>query len=115
MTIALYMDEQVPKAITIGLRLRGVDVLTIQEDNRIGAADIDLLERAIELNRVMFSRDRDFLIEANRRQAKGINFLGIIYAHQQKVNIGDCIRDLELIAKLGEPEEFTNRVQYLPL
>ena len=28
MTVALYMDEQVPKAITIGLRLRGVDVLT---------------------------------------------------------------------------------------
>ncbi len=115
MTVALYMDEQVPKAITIGLRLRGVDVLTIQEDNRIETADIDLLERAIELNRVMFSRDRDFLIEANNRQAQGIKFLGVIYAHQQRVNIGDCIRDLELIAKLGEPEEFTNRVQYLPL
>ncbi len=49
MTVALYMDEQVPRAITIGLRLRGVDVLTIQEDNCIGAADIDLLERAIKL------------------------------------------------------------------
>ena len=115
MTVALYMDEQVPRAITMGLRLRGVDVLTIQEDNRIGAADVDLLERAIKLNRVMFSRDRDFLIEANRRQAQGINFSGVIYAHQQRVNIGDCIKDLELIAKLGEPEEFANRVQYLPL
>ena len=85
MTIALYMDEQVPKAITIGLRLRGVDVLTIQEDNRIGAADIDLLERAIELNRVMFSRDRDFLIEANHRQAKGINFLGLFMPINKKL------------------------------
>lgn len=26
--IALYMDEHVPRAITIGLRLRGIDVLT---------------------------------------------------------------------------------------
>lgn len=63
----------------------------------------------------MFSRDQDFLIEANRRQQLGINFPGVIYAHQQLVSIGDCIRDLELIAKLGELEEFTNTVQYLPL
>ena len=33
MTIALYIDEHIPRAITAGLRLRGVDVL-IQEDER---------------------------------------------------------------------------------
>ncbi len=30
--IPVYMDEHVPKAITIGLRMRGIDVLTVQED-----------------------------------------------------------------------------------
>ena len=32
MSIALYMDAHVPRAITIGLRLLHVDVLTAQED-----------------------------------------------------------------------------------
>jgi hypothetical protein len=32
MSLALYMDHHVPRAITIGLRLRGVDVLTAYED-----------------------------------------------------------------------------------
>ena len=33
MAIALYMDAHIPRAITIGLRLSGVDVITSQEDN----------------------------------------------------------------------------------
>ena len=36
--IALYMDHNVPRAITVGLRLRGVDVITAYED---GADDMD--------------------------------------------------------------------------
>jgi len=32
MAIKLYMDHHVPRAITEGLRLRGVDVLTAEDD-----------------------------------------------------------------------------------
>jgi hypothetical protein len=32
MAIAFYFDVHIPKPITNGLRLRGVDVLTSQED-----------------------------------------------------------------------------------
>lgn len=32
MPIAFYMDQHVPRAITVGLRLRGVEVLTAYED-----------------------------------------------------------------------------------
>ena len=115
MSIALYMDEQVPLAITTGLRRLGIDVLTVQEDNRSGYADPILLDRATELGRVMFSQDEDLPIEAHHRQAKGINFAGVIYAHQMSVSIGNCVRDLEIIAKVSEPEDFANWVQYLPL
>lgn len=34
--MVLYMDAHVPFAITAGLRLRGVDVLTAQEDDAAG-------------------------------------------------------------------------------
>lgn len=115
MTIALYMDEHIRRAITAGLRLRGVDVLTVQEDEPAGTPDPILLDRATKLQRVMFSQDQDFLIEANRRQAKGIAFTGVIYASQLSVSIGDCIRNLEIIAQAANPEDLANSILYLPL
>ncbi|MFZ0548719.1 MAG: DUF5615 family PIN-like protein [Candidatus Promineifilaceae bacterium] len=62
--IALYMDVHVHRAITNGLRLRGVDVLTAQEDGYRTASDAQLLDRATDLNRVLFSQDDDLLAEA---------------------------------------------------
>lgn len=115
MTIALYMDEHIHSSITVGLRFRGVNVLTVQEDKHSGISDLLLLDRATSLQRVVFSQDQDFLIEAQRRQVEGIPFTGVIYAHQRVVTIGDCVRDLEIIAKACDPEDLVNMVQFLPL
>lgn len=115
MSVALYLDVHVPGAITIGLRLREVNVLTAQEDGARRLSDPELLDRVTALGRVLFTRDGDLLREAAERQQRGITFAGVIYAHQLRVTIGECIRDLELIAHIGEPEEFANRVEYLPL
>ena len=46
MSVALYMDVHVRRAITEALRLRGVDVLTAQEDAAARLTDPDLLDRA---------------------------------------------------------------------
>ena len=35
MILKLYMDENVPRQITVGLRLRGIDVLSVQEDHSL--------------------------------------------------------------------------------
>jgi predicted nuclease of predicted toxin-antitoxin system len=61
------MDENVPIAITEGLRMRGVDVLTVQEDGLTSFPDPVVFDRAIELQRIVFSQDQDFLAEAKRR------------------------------------------------
>ena len=115
MTVALYMDEHSHRAITAGLCLRDVDVLTAQEDNHRNTPDDILLGRATDLNRVMFSQDDDLLIEAQRRQIDGTSFAGVIYAHQLQITIGECVHNLELIAKAATPEDLANRVEYLPL
>lgn len=115
MAIAFYMDHHVPRAITVGLRLRGVDVLTAYEDEASELDDSALLDRASELERVLFTRDDDLLIEATKRQRDGISFYGVIYAHQLRVSIGTCIEDLEIIAKAGETEDLMNGVKFLPL
>lgn len=115
MALAFYMDQHVPRAITVGLRLRGVDVLTAYEDGNSELDDPDLLDRASELNRALFTQDDDLLIEAARRQRENIPFHGVIYAHQLRAPIGICIRDLELIAKVGEPDDIINKIQFVPL
>lgn len=109
------MDVHAPLAITEALRRRGVDVLTAQEDDAHRCEDARLLDRATELGRVLFTQDADFLREAARRQRAGQSFAGIVYAHQMRVTIGQCVRDLELIAACFDPSDLFNRVEHLPL
>lgn len=115
MAIRLYMDHNVPRAITNGLKLKGIDLITAYEDGSSQLDDSELLDRASELERVLFTRDYNLLQEATKRHRAGIPFYGIIYAHQLKISIGDCIRDLEIIAEAGDPEDLMNQVQFLPL
>lgn len=115
MSLGLYLDVHVPAAITRSLVLRGVDVLTAQIDGTTKLDDAALLDRATALARVLFSQDEDLLAEATKRQRGGQRFGGVIYAHQLGITIGKAVNDLELLAKLGTPEDFANRVEYLPL
>ena len=78
MAIPLYMDHNVPAAITNGLRLRGIDVMTALEDARHMVDDPELLDRATELGRVIVTRDDDFLREARRRQQAGVASLVLV-------------------------------------
>jgi len=113
--LSLYMDHHVPRAVTIGLRLRQVDVLTAYEDGMSEAEDPALLDRAGELGRVLFTHDDDLLVEAARRQREGVTFGGVVFAHQLHISIGTCIHDLELIAKAGESGDLVDQVLFLPL
>ncbi len=103
-----------PRAVTRGLRQRGVDVLTAQEDGTARWQDPALLHRAGDPGRVLFSQDEDLLGEAAARRRRGVAFGGVIYAPQLALPIGRLIEDLELLAKAGTPADFANAVQYLP-
>jgi predicted nuclease of predicted toxin-antitoxin system len=109
------MDHHVHRAITIGLRSRGVEVITAREDNAHTLNDPMLLERASSLSRVLFTQDEDLLTEAARCQQQDKHFSGVIYAHQMNVSIGTCINNLDLICKVCEPIEMENMVLFLPL
>jgi len=115
LSLAFYMDVHVPRAVTTALRLRSIDVLTAQED---GAAQLDddrLLQRALELGRVLVSQDEDLLREGARRLRDGEDFSGIIYSHQLRITIGQMVEDLELIATATSKEEWFGRIEYLPI
>lgn len=115
MSTNLYFDVHVRRAVTNELRLRGVDVLTAQDDMAARLEDPELLDRATALGRVLFTQDDDLLREAVRRQRSGEAFAGVIYGHQLNVTVGECVESLELIARASEPDEWSNKITYLPL
>jgi len=113
--VGLYMDVHIPRAITLGLKARGVDVITAQEDNCAEIPDPALLDRASELERALFSCDEDLLIEGQRRQTKDIYFAGVIYIHLLRISIGKCIEDLEFLSLAANKEDLENQIVFLPL
>lgn len=97
------------------MRLRGVDVLTAQEDGAAELGDDQLLDRATQLGRVLISQDEDLLREGVRRLSGKIDFSGIIYSHQLRITIGQMVEDLELIASATSLDDWRSRIEYLPL
>ena len=113
--VCLYMDVHIRTAVTEGLRRRGVDVLTAQEDGADRLTDELLLERASQLGRPLVTHDIRFHAMAEAWQLSGRPFCGMIFGHPMQVTIGQCVKDLELIAKATEPSDWVSAVMRLPL
>jgi Domain of unknown function (DUF5615) len=112
--LTLYMDVHVPRAVPNGLRRRGVQIVTAQEDGTAELEDPALLDRATELGCPLYTQDDDLLAEARRRQTEGVRFASVIYSHQLRSPIGRCIEDLELLAKTFDPPDLADRVEFIP-
>ena len=115
MSLALYMDEHIPSAITDELRNRGLDVLTVREDNRTGTADPIILRRAFELRRVMVTEDHDYERIAIEFWTSGEDFYGIAFVVRKGTTFGLLIADLEALAACLEVDEVFNLINYIPL
>jgi predicted nuclease of predicted toxin-antitoxin system len=115
MTLGLYADHHVNSAIVEGVRRKGIDVLTAREDGSDRWSDEELLKRANELGRVIFTPDVDFIVLADEWLAAGRPFAGVVFAHQLGVTIGQAIRDLEIVCRVLTPAEVTSQLIRLPL
>jgi Domain of unknown function (DUF5615) len=115
MPLRFYMDVHVPAAITEGLRRRGIDVLTSQEDGTRQSKDEQLLIRSTEIGRILVSQDEDLLNLTARWQSSGWDFAGLVFAPQEGGSIGRYVDDLELIAVCCTEQELRGVVQHLPL
>jgi predicted nuclease of predicted toxin-antitoxin system len=114
MSLGLLTDGHVPLAITRGLRRRGIDVLTAQEDGAATFPDDLLLDRAAELNRILFTQDEDFLVEVAARRKSNRPHATVVYGHQFEP-IGVCVSDLEIILKSLLPQERVGCFLRIPL
>jgi hypothetical protein len=114
MAVRFYMDVHVPEAITEQLRRRGVDVLTATDDGYGRREDHEVLERARELGRVLFTQDIRFYALAQTWQRSGRPFAGVVFGHQLGGTIGQFVNDLELIAIASDPTEWLNQTERVP-
>lgn len=115
MSVSLYFDVHVPSTIAEQLELRNVNVLRAQDDGRDEAIDTELMERATELGRVLYTQDEDFLTIAADLLSRNETFAGLVYVHQDRLSIGKRVADLEMIGKCYDPVDMANRVEFLPL
>lgn len=115
MPVPLYFDVHIPRAIRDQLLRKGVDVLTAQEDHAETLSDDELLERATQLGRVLFTQDIRFKALAQDWQRQGKPHAGLLYGHQSTTLVGKYVQDLELIAKASDSADWNNVVEHLPM
>ena len=73
-----------------------------------GMTDEEQLKTAIKNKAVIFTNDADFL-----RIAADNNHFDVVYVHQRKLSIGECIKRLKVIAETGQQEEMRNKIIFL--
>jgi len=102
------VDESVNVGVVEGLKRRGVEAFSAKDIDKLGLTDEEQIEVAIKKQAVVFTHDVDFLRIALHKQHSGI-----IYVHQQKLSVGECIRRLKAIAETKSAEEMRNRIIFL--
>lgn len=108
-----YADVHVKSAIVVGLRRRGMDVVTAQERGQRRADDDILLLAATAEGRLMLTNDKDFLVTAAAWQAAGQSHAGIVFWPQRKLSIGEAIRRIINYASQTAAADAANMVKYL--
>jgi len=111
--IKIYTDENVNGAIVNGLRRRGVEVQSAHEAGNLGITDEEQLAYAIAQQACLFTHDDDLLTIADHWQKIGKEYFGIIFVHQEKLSIGEIIRQIKLIVDILSQEEMKNHIEFL--
>jgi hypothetical protein len=114
-TIRLYVDEDASEAaVVLGLRARGVNLLTTHEANRLGTSDEDQLLFAASESRTIYTfHARDFarlhrqFLESDRTHA------GIVVIPEQRYSIGEKIRRVASFVHAKDSYSIRNHIEYL--
>jgi len=110
--IKLYLDENVPEAVSTALRLRGYNVLTVKDAERKGLSDVEQLKYASSHNRVMFTFNvADFHKIHLEFIRSGVDHSGIILSKQ--LPIGTIVKALLKLLSGIRHEKVGNSIIWL--
>lgn len=107
--VRYYFDQNMTAAVAVGLRVRGIEVLTAQDAGRCGLSDPDQLAFATAAGRVLVTFDPDYL----SLHATGAAHTGIVWTPSEKHSIGQLISELELLHGVYTADDMINRLEYL--
>ena len=108
----LYLDEDVPEAIALALRLRGYDVITVKDVGRKGFTDIEQLKYASSEKRVILTHNiADFCKIHSDFIKEGLEHSGIILSKQ--LPIGVIVKALLRLLSNIPYEQSRNNVMWL--
>ncbi len=103
----LLTDENTAKGIAEALIGHGWDVARGVRTVAQGTSDDLLLSKAVELNRVLLTRDVDLEVIARRRLREWRRFPGIIFWRQEprqaRSTLGAVVKAIEALADEEEP------------
>lgn len=117
MTVRFLADEDLNSDIINGLRLRepAIDILDVKSAGLRGTTDADLLDLAVQQDRIVITHDRRTMTRYfNERLAAGKSNPGVFLVPQRSA-IGDIVEWLLLVWTASQSEEWTNQIVYLPL
>jgi predicted nuclease of predicted toxin-antitoxin system len=110
--IRLYLDENVPEAIAVELRLRGYDIKTVKDAARRGLSDIEQLNYATAEGRAIFTFNASDFCRIHAAMAKkGISHGGIVVSRQLPVGI--IVRALSKILSSMNHRQLLNSLIWL--
>ncbi len=107
--LRFYLDENIANAIAEGLRTQNIDVLTTPEAGNRGLSDVEHVAFALAQQRVIVTRDEDFLILASQQ----IEHAGIAYYKHGTRTIKQILAKLIALHKQFSPEDMLNHVEFL--
>jgi predicted nuclease of predicted toxin-antitoxin system len=107
--IRFHLDENVDRAIALGLRRYGIDATTTAEVGLLTRSDEMQLKFIRETQRVIFTQDADFLIIASQTN----NHPGIAYCKQGTRTMGQIIEGLVVIYEVLHLEDMKGHVEFL--
>ena len=93
-----------------------LDVVRVQDVGLRTAPDPDILAWAATEGRVLLSQDRDTMPKfAYARIASGLPMAGLILLPNPRAQMGAFVQDIMIVASCTDHDEWTDRVDYLPL
>lgn len=110
-------DENFDGHILKQLRIRfpDLDIVRVQDTSMYQATDPAVLEWAAQENRIILTHDVQTLVgDAYARVERGLPMPGVILI-PETLAIGKALDDLELSIRAGHPDDFRDRVTFIPL
>lgn len=93
-----------------------VDIVRAQDVGLRTALEPDVLAWAASEGRILLSHDQNTMVKfANQRIESGLTMPGVFLVPHQEIRPGLLVEEIRLLTEGSSPEEWKDRVVFLPL